>query len=183
MIGLFGGTFNPIHNAHLNLALTLQETCQLREVWFIPAHCSPFKMQQQDVLVPGSHRKRMVELAVEPIKDFRVLDIEIERPSPSYTIETLELLCQKYPQVVFGLMMAESVFKTLNTWHRSEELKNLVTFLVGGDLSSEGVIAVPRMDINSTMIRSRLSKGLYCGHLVPAKVLDYISENQLYSTN
>ena len=91
-VGLLGGSFDPIHLGHLNLAIELKEKWQLEEVWFIPAQVSPFKKNALPSL--ASHRLKMVELALKPFSQFFLSDFELQRPSLSYTIETVNYFCQ-----------------------------------------------------------------------------------------
>ncbi|MBS0623688.1 MAG: nicotinate (nicotinamide) nucleotide adenylyltransferase [Verrucomicrobia bacterium] len=176
LIGLFGGSFNPVHFGHLNLAIYLKETYQLSEVWWIPAHASPFRLHEP--MVSPQHRFKMVELALEGLEDFKVLDLEVCRPPPSYTIDTIRQLQSMYPNKKFALLCSEDVLEYLDSWKEAEELKKRVRILVGAREKQRD--SCPIMQISSTQIRKRLEKGLYCGHLVPSKVLDYISENHLY---
>src|SRR5947209_6515465 len=93
MIGIFGGTFDPVHNGHINLALEIQEAHQLDEVWFCPAQLSPHKLDQQPIEI--AHRLNMLSLAIKNISGFRMLELEAHRPGPSYTIDTLLALIER----------------------------------------------------------------------------------------
>src|SRR6185503_3252258 len=105
-IGLFGGSFNPIHMGHLNLACELKEKGGLDEIWFIPNSISPFK--KNEILIPGSLRSKMVELALERAREFRLIEEEIKRGGVSYTIDTLHtLLKNKQEGESFTLCLAE----------------------------------------------------------------------------
>lgn len=181
VIGLFGGTFNPIHFGHLSLALSIQEACQLSEVWFIPNNSSPFKME--DKKASPQDRYEMTKLAIEPIPSFKVIDCEIKREAPSYTFDTIVQLQQAYPNQTFAFMLSDEVYQQFDRWHKSDEIKKRIQLLIGSRGGQEGKIKTPLLEISGTQIRDRIKKHLYCGHLVPGKVLDYISENQLYSTS
>lgn len=193
MIGVLGGTFNPIHFGHIHLAISLKEACSLKEIWFIPANISPLRVKEESV--SPEKRYKMVELAVEDIPDFHVLDIEINRPGPSFTIETIEELLIKEHNLAW--LMGSDALKQFAQWREYERIAKLVPLLIGSRLPSQssslllfpedvkktiqqGLVEIPQMEISATTIRERLKKGLYCGHLVPGKVLDYIYENQLY---
>lgn len=175
--GLFGGTFDPIHFGHLNLAISLKESAHLDEVWVVPARRSPLKPEEETA--PDHHRLEMVKRAFDGIPGFIVSDIELTRPAPSYTIDTLEQIgpC--------ALMLGEDAFAHLDRWKEAKKILETVPLLVGcrqGE-NQKNCIQIPQMEISATDIRQRLKKRLYCGHLVPAKVLDYIYENQLYSSS
>ena len=141
----------------------------------------------------------MISLAIAPIKQFSLLDLELEREGPSYTIDTIHQLKRMRPQEQLHLILGEDQLAGLDRWKNIEELVQLAPPLIGarlGDffidisgLSANslkllhlGVSKIPLMDISSTEIRERLQQGKYCGHLVPSKVLDYIYQHQLYSS-
>lgn len=198
-IGLLGGTFDPIHFGHLNLAFELMEKSALDQVWFIPAQISPFKVDKTSHSI--DHRLAMVQLAIQDIPQFFLKDLEKERPPPSYTIDTLKTFIaeeayQPTPNQ-FYLLLGEDAIPTFLNWHLPEEIVKLVPLLIGSRLGIEkyelnqfshsirtaiekGYIRTRLMDISSTDIRKRLQKKLYCAHLVPASVLDYIQNHQLY---
>jgi nicotinate-nucleotide adenylyltransferase len=198
-IGLLGGTFDPIHFGHLNLAFELMEKRELDQVWFIPAQVNPFKVQ----FPPHSmdHRLAMVQLAIQDIPQFQLKDLEKERPPPSYTIDTLKAFIaeEAYSPTPnqFYLLLGEDSIPSFFYWHLPEEIVKLVPLLIGSrsgigeyELSKfslpireaiqKGMTLTHLMDISSTEIRKRLTQKLYCGYLVPAPVLDYIQKKQLY---
>ena len=171
---LFGGSFDPPHFGHLNLAIEMLERYQFEKVFWIPAARSPFKEEVSD---PG-HRLEMVKLATKDIAQFEVLDLEIKRKPPSYTIDTLEELnCDPDH---FSLLLADDIYHSFSQWKEAKKIEQKVEILVVSR-GNEG-ISIPKMEISASRIRERLKKGLYCGHLLPANVLDYIYENQLYYT-
>lgn len=192
-VGFFGGSFDPIHFGHINLALSLLEKGRVDEVVFCPANSSPFK-EGSPPSASKEHRLEMVKLAIAPIKQFTCFDGEVKRPPPSYTIETINFLIGKHPGVQYFLILGEDSLKDLEKWKEIEKLVQLAPPLVGSRISSslslpaflsdlikKGRVETPVMEISATAIRERLHKGLFCGHLVPSKVLDYISQNHLYS--
>lgn len=169
-IGLFGGTFDPIHFGHINLAVQLFEAHGLNELLFCPAWRSPFK---EASTASGEARKAMVQLAIEEIPHFKLLCFELDRPGVSYTIDTLRFLSAKHPGAELYLLLSQESFQEFPRWKEHAEILRLVKPLVG-----------PRgaaFEISSTQVRERLKKGLYCGHLIPAKSLDYIHQHHLYS--
>ena len=199
VIGIYGGTFDPIHFGHLNLAVELMEKGGLDEVWFCPANLSPYKMEGSQV--SAEHRVNMVEFAIGDIPQFKLLDMEVNRKGPSYTIDTIETLLalenqQENPRE-FRLLLGDDNIAGFFHWHRIEELVRLIPILIGCRHSirhrlehqgsttvynavTNGLVETSMMDISSTAIRERVGKNLYCGHLLPAKVLDYIYKNRLY---
>lgn len=192
-IGFFGGTFDPIHFGHLFLALQLAEAKGLDEVWICPAFCSPFKQNRQP-LASAEHRLEMVRLATEEIPNFKVISTEVEKEKISYTIDTLRALS---PARCHLLLSEESASQFMK-WKEPEEIARIAHPLIGcreisQHLDSQkddwknipflkaGLVLTKRMEISSTEIRERLKNKLYCGHLVPAKALDYIQRHRLYS--
>lgn len=200
-IGFFGGTFDPIHFGHIHLAVQLSEIHHLDRVLLCPANFSPHKSHDMPHM-DRQHRLRMVQLAIEDIGTFAVSDSEIKRSGPSYTIDTVRHLIDEHSRskekIAWHLLLGEDSLKEFHRWKESEELVRLAPPLIGTrmlitdwDLDfppallkalKEGITKIPLMEMSSTVIRERLAKKRYCGHLVPAKVLDYIHQNRLYST-
>lgn len=198
-IGLLGGTFDPIHFGHLNLAFELMEKKHLDQVWFIPAQINPFKMDVPPTSI--EHRLKMTRLAIKDIPQFHLKDLEKERPPPSYTIHTLQtfiaLEASKPQQNQFYLLMGEDSVPGFIHWHLPEEIVRLVPLLIGSrsglweyklddynlnirEAIQQGLTTTRLFDVSGTEIRKRLIQRLYCGHLIPASVLSYIQENRLY---
>jgi nicotinate-nucleotide adenylyltransferase len=199
-IGLFGGTFDPIHFGHLNLAFEIMEKKELDQVWFIPAQINPLKVQAPPTSM--EHRLHMVQLAIQEIPQFYLKDLEKARPPPSYTIDTLRAFIaeEAYQPTTnqFYLLLGEDAVPGFINWHLPEAIVELVPLLIGSRTGiwqyeldnfslpvraaiQEGLVPTRLMDISGTGIRRRLHQKLYCGHLVPASVLHYIQKNQLYS--
>jgi nicotinate-nucleotide adenylyltransferase len=199
-IGLFGGTFDPIHFGHLNLAFELMEKKKLDQVWFIPAQINPLKTQSFPVSI--EHRLKMVQLAIQDISAFHLKDLERERSPPSYTIDTLRSFITEeatnHAPYQFSLLMGEDSMLGFMQWHLPEEIVKLVPLLIGSrsgiwqyemtnfsmpvrEAIQEGLVTTRLMDISGTDIRRRFADGHYCGHLVPAPVLHYIQQHCLYS--
>ncbi len=186
-IGVFGGSFDPIHFGHLNLALELLEIHRLDQVLFIPAYCSPFKRNKPPEAKPED-RVAMLELAIEKIPQFEISTIEIERQGPSFTVETLRALHSE--QANLHLLLSEDALPRFKEWKEASEILKLAPPLIGSRGKVPPHSGLPRkcftltriMEISSTDVRERLKNKLYCGHLVPAKTLDYIHKHRLYST-
>lgn len=174
MIGFFGGTFDPIHFGHLNLAESLKEREGLKEIWICPAWQSPFKKGVKTA--SPQDRLAMCKLAIEDFPGFKVIDTEIVRGGPSFTIDTIRSL-----KGSFRLILGDDQVKSFDQWKEADELKKLAPPLIGARFG-EG-IKTPIMEISATDIRNRLAKGLPCAHLVPHKVLDYIFKNGLYCSS
>lgn len=199
-IGFFGGTFDPIHFGHLNLAIQIMEIHRLDQVWICPAYRSPHK-KEDPAPVLEEHRLAMLALAISPLNRFKLLDVELNRPGPSYTIDTIRFLLQEAKQQGavphMHLILGEDALEGLSAWKEVEELVKLAPPLIGsrqaGQISSpifhspaleqviqKGRTSISMMEISSTLVRKRLEKRLYCGHLVPDSVLEYIYKNKLY---
>jgi nicotinate-nucleotide adenylyltransferase len=198
-VGIYGGTFDPIHFGHINLALEIMEYHQLDEVWFCPANNNPHK--QEIISATAEHRLAMLELALADLPDFGILPNELERPGPSYTIDTLKELVNEenetsYPSK-FYLILGEDSVPGFYRWREPAEIIKLAPPLVGKRFFSEkslelegnpeiteallkGMTPTRLMEISATQIRDRVRKGLYIGHLLPAKVAEYIGHNRLY---
>lgn len=178
-IGLYGGTFDPIHIGHLNFAVEMKEKLGLDEVWLIPALINPFK--QNAPPIEASHRLNMCRLSIKGISFLKVNNIELKRKPPSFTVDTLRELTGKYHSVQFYLLLGEDTYVNFSKWKESEEITRLATLAVGACNGDSKRTKIRRIDISSTEVRERLKKNLCIRHLVPSKVVDYISKNQLYS--
>jgi nicotinate-nucleotide adenylyltransferase len=180
-IGLFGGSFDPIHFGHLNLALSLMEAHRLDRVLFCPSWLSPSKAEALH-RASAPHRLQMTRLAIAEIPAFSLLESEVQREGFSYTIDTVRaLLAGERRGSALHLILGEDAFQTLSAWKEADALRALAPPLVGGR-SGGGAhcTPIPLMEISSTRVRERIREGKYCGHLVPAKVLDYIRQHRLY---
>jgi len=188
-IGILGGSFDPVHFGHLNLGLSLAEACALDEVWCVPAALSPFKEHAPSAVSPA-HRLAMLNRAIASIPGWRALDWELKAQGPSFSIDTIRALAQD-TALQLHLLIGEDHLATFHLWKEAEALSRLATLLVGSrsshspDLASTRFearrIKIPLLDISSTTVRERLLQKKYCGHLVPAPVLDYIAQHQLYT--
>jgi len=190
-IGIYGGTFDPPHFGHLNLAIEMMERHHLDEIWWIPVYNHPF--QDKSTTSTISHRLEMVRLATEDIPAFKVLDIEAERIGPSYTIDTVRHLKEEFPEHQFFLLLGDDALAHFHLWKEPEEVVRLASPLIAtrkdvvvvlpDTLSpalqkamEKGITPIPLLQISSTAIRQRLKDGLYCGHLVPDRALEYIKK-------
>ena len=194
-VGFFGGSFDPIHLGHLNIAIELAEKHKLDEVYVCPTSQSPFKKEKPPIATKED-RRAMVTAAISPLPNFTLLDFELQKSVPCYTIDTIRELIAIHHKNNYFLLLGEDAIEHFHAWREVEELVKLATPLIGSRktksfnmkgltsaLSSsieKGLIQIPVMEISSTEIRDRIQKGLYCGHLLPAKVWDYIQQHQLY---
>lgn len=181
-IGIFGGTFDPIHHGHLILARDATETLQLDRVIFVPAAISPHKLERE----PASPAVRlaMVRAAIEGESTFVFDAMELERPPPSYAVDTVETLRQREPSAELFYLIGEDNVARLTTWHRFPELSEMVQFVVldrGGLNTEHPYRAIRRhLDISATDIRKRVASGRSIRYLVPSAVETIIRERQLY---
>lgn len=195
-IGIYGGTFDPIHLGHLILAEEAREQAQLDKVVFMPAKVSPFK-QNKDI-AEDKHRLEMVRRSVEDIEHFFVSDFEIKLNEVSYTINTLRAYRKVIPQneELFFIMGTDS-FLDIEKWYMSEELLNEFNFIVGGrpgyktkdvnalikKLSKKTKIIKLKnrlIDVSSTDIKERIGTGKNINFLVPKPVEEYINAFNVY---
>ena len=181
-IGIFGGTFDPIHHGHLILARDAVETLQLESVIFIPAAKSPHKLERKPTA--PEIRLEMLRAAIESEPSFAVDAMELERPAPSYTIDTVEALRQREPEAEFICLVGEDNVARLSTWHRFSELSRMVQFIVldrGGLKTAHSYPTIRRhLDISATDVRNRVASGQSIRYLVPPAVETIIRERQLY---
>ena len=187
-IGVYGGTFDPIHMGHLITAQYILEERKLDKILFIPAFVSPHKTQVYSI--DGKHRIEMVKLAIEGYDKFECSDYEIKKGGVSYTIDTLIELKKTYENI--ELIIGYDNLLSFDKWHKPDEIVNMAKLLVlkrkiGGDINQfnkyfgdANFIDSPAIEISSTLIRERLRKNLPIDFLVPEKVKEYIMTNNLY---
>jgi nicotinate-nucleotide adenylyltransferase len=178
-VGLFGGSFDPVHLGHVILAEAALEELQLERIVFIPAALSPFKTERPPS-ASNESRLAMLREAIASEKRFSVDDRELQREGPSFTIDTVRELLGDYPGVRFLYLIGADNLKDLHQWHKIEELRNLVDFAVldRGKISDLESCQLPvvrrRIDLSSTEIRERLAKGLSIRFMVPERVYDFM---------
>jgi nicotinate-nucleotide adenylyltransferase len=186
MIGLFGGSFDPVHHGHLIVAQVARETLGLEAVRFVPAREQPFKQGRHRT--SAEHRAAMLALALAGSYGLSVEPAELTRAGPSYTVDTLDELRQREPGAEFVLLLGADAAAELPDWHqghRIPELARVVVFARPGsavpvsDWISQA-IEVPAIDISATEIRRRARRGLSLRYWVPDSVAEYILAHQLY---
>jgi nicotinate-nucleotide adenylyltransferase len=181
-LGVLGGSFNPPHRGHIELARHAQEELALERVLLVPARISPGKPVEDD---PGpEHRLEMCRLAVAGVEGVEVCALEIEREGPSYTVDTLRYLHAAHPDIEITFILGADVASTLPTWHEAAELPALASFVVARRLGTEpepvGMLHMPVIDISSSVVRKRVRRGLPIEELVGPVVASYIAEHGLY---
>jgi nicotinate-nucleotide adenylyltransferase len=187
-VGVYGGSFDPIHNGHLITAQAVKEMRELDRIIFVPSYISPHK---QDVETSDiEHRVNMLQLAIKPIPYFEVSDVEINRKMVSYTVDTLRELSERYKHIEL-IIGYDNIFK-FHTWRQPDEIIRLAKLVVlrrklniprGKQNKFYRVAAFvksPFIQISGSVIRRRASENLPINFMVPEKVQEYILKNKLY---
>lgn len=196
-LGVYGGTFDPVHFGHLLLAERAREECALEEVWFIPAGAPPHKLGAQ--IAAGAARAEMLEFAVAGVREFKVDRRELQRSGPSYTVETLRELRRERPGDELFLLLGADSLRDLPLWREPREIATLATLLVVNrgaspppnlaplvhHLGEEAVsrirvVEMPGIDISASDIRRRVAAGKSIRYMTPRAVEQYIREHHLY---
>jgi nicotinate-nucleotide adenylyltransferase len=187
-IGLYFGSFNPVHNGHLIIANFVANYTSLDRIWFVVSPQNPFK--QKSSLINEHHRKHLIDLAIEGEKKLRTSNIEFKLPVPSYTIDTLTYLKDKYPTDKFSIIMGSDSFQNIKNWKNSQVLiKNYSIiiyerpgFKVDSKVLNEKVVLLkaPLLDISSTQIRQMIQEKKSIRYLVPDIVRQEIDNQQYY---
>lgn len=181
-IGIFGGSFDPVHHGHLILAREALETLKLEKIFFIPAAQSPHKKAAR--AASAETRWEMLRVALQGETNFTASRIELDRPPPSYSVETVEHLHREFPETKFFFLLGEDNLPLLKSWHRFNDLSRLVQFIVlerSGAIEDYEYPAVRRrIDISATAIRKRVASGLSIRYLVPDAVAEIIHREKLY---
>lgn len=188
MIGLYFGSFNPVHIGHLAIANYMVEYSALDEVWFVVSPQNPFKSKKS--LLEDYHRYGLVVRAIDDYPKFRVSNIEFSMPKPSYTIDTLAYLKDKYPQHQFSLIMGSDNLPTLPRWKNYQQiLANHSVFVYPrpGFRESEmenrpeiSVVQAPLMEISSSFIRKAIGQGKDIRFFMPQAAYNYLREMHFY---
>ncbi|MEO9872461.1 nicotinate (nicotinamide) nucleotide adenylyltransferase [Ekhidna sp.] len=187
-IGLFFGSFNPIHIGHMIIASLVKETTSVEEVWFVVSPQNPFKKNKK--LLHEFDRLDMVNAAIEDDYKFRSSDIEFNMPRPSYTIDTLTLLQEKHPDKKFHLIIGEDNLQSFPKWKNYQKILEHFGLIVYPrphtapsdliDQKSVKMIEAPEVDISATLIRKLLKEGKSIKYLVPDQVEEMIKVKGFY---
>ncbi len=188
-IGLFFGSFNPVHVGHLALANYISENSEIDEIWFIVSPQNPFK--ESEDLILAQHRVEMLKESIDDYEKFKVSDIELNLPTPSYTYNTLIELIKQNPNAEYSIIMGSDNLVTLDKWRNIDKIMELCSIIIYPrpgypPISPEvvksniSVIKAPVFDISSTLIREGLLNGKNYSFLIPKKAHDYIVAHGLY---
>lgn len=186
MVGLFGGSFDPVHHGHLIVARVAAETLGLDSLRFVPAREQPFKRGRHGAF--PEHRAAMLDLAVSGAPGLAVERAELERPGPSYTVDTLRALRAREPGVTLTLLLGADAAAELEAWHEAGEIPRLATVVVfarhGAPVPRSPLIArtieVPAIEISATDVRRRVKEGRSIRYWVPEPVAEYVTRHRLY---
>ncbi len=189
-IGLYFGTFNPIHIGHLIIANHMAEHSDLDQVWMVVTPHNPHK--KKSTLLDDYHRLYMVHLATEDYTNIQPSDIEFKLPQPNYTVHTLAHLQEKYPKYEFSLIMGEDNLNSLHKWKNYEVIlqnHNIYVYprLNAGDMDEQFAnhpkihrIGAPVIELSSTFIRNSIKNNKNVVPMLPSKVWEYVEHNLFY---
>ena len=199
-VGLYFGTFNPIHIGHVKIANYMAEHTDLDEVWLVVSPHNPHK--KKETLLDDFHRLEMVKIATDGSLTLKASDIEFDLPKPSYTATTLKLLQQQHPDDTFSLLMGEDNLRGFHTWFKSQEvLDNHKVYVYPRLITSQEQLSqelaidsiglsnhknvilckdVPIMNISSSFIREAIAEKKDVSSLLPEKVYDYLNNKNFY---
>jgi nicotinate-nucleotide adenylyltransferase len=186
MIGLFGGSFDPVHHGHLIVGQVAADKLRLDVLRFVPAREQPFKLGKHRT--SPEHRAAMLSLATAGIPGLAVELSELRRPGPSYTVDTLRDLRQREPDEELVLLLGADAAADLPAWREADQIPLLARVAVfarpGSPVSHSPlvstVIEVPAIDISATEVRERVSRGQSVRYWVPDDVAEYIKTHRLY---
>jgi len=187
-VGLFFGSFNPIHNGHLALANYMLEFTDLEQLWFVISPHNPLK--QKKSLLADYHRYEMVNLAIGDAPRYKASNIEFGMPQPSYTIDTLVYLKDRYPQLDFVLLAGTDILVTFHKWKNHQEiLANYSIYVYPrpgynatelADHSAISMIEAPMMEMSSSFIRQSIKEGKDVRFFMPLAAYEYMREMHFY---
>ena len=186
-IGLFFGSFNPIHIGHMAIANYMVEFTGIQQLWFVISPQNPFKVRK--TLLANHHRMELVRRAIGDDPRFRVTDIEFKMPTPSYTIDTLIRLSEQYPGNQFLIIMGSDQLPSFSKWKNAEEIIKHYPRIVyprpGHPVDESNhpnlrVMDAPLIEISSSFIRQAIKHGKDIGHFLPDDVWKYIDEMNFY---
>lgn len=186
---MFFGSFDPVHMGHLIIGEYFLNDCSIGQVWFIITPQNPFKADTE--LTGEQVRKEMLELAIDGVEGFKACDVEFNLPPPHYTVNTLKVLMENYPEREFVLLIGGDNLQVFHKWKNWEQILEMMPVYVypRPGFSLEGFEKYPRIiktnapmvEISSSAIRKNLADGLSARFQVPLKVYEYIVDKKLYA--
>ncbi|MFM2206355.1 MAG: hypothetical protein RL213_330 [Bacteroidota bacterium] len=187
-IGLFFGSFNPVHNGHMVIASYLAEFTDLEQVWFVVSPHNPLK--DKSSLLSDHHRLQLVKTAIGDYRKLKASNIEFSLPKPSYTINTLSYLFEKHPEHTFVLILGADNLETFKKWKNWEQILEAVELYVYPRRESDGgellhhpkvkVVDAPLMELSATFIRKAIREGKDVRYMVPGAVWEQMREMHFY---
>ncbi len=188
-IGLYFGSFNPIHIGHLIIANYIAQNTQIEQVWLVVSPQNPLKIT--NTLLNEYQRLHLAQLAVEQNPYIKVSDIEFKLPRPSYTIDTVAYLKEKHPQHSYSIIMGSDSFQNIHKWKNADILKKENEFIVyprdgfsikqvNNDIEKLEIIQAPLLNISATEIRKAIKQGKSIRYFVTDKVLEEIEKGGYY---
>ncbi len=190
-VGLFFGSFNPIHIGHLAIANYMAEFSDLNEVWFVISPHNPLK--EKTGLLAEAHRYYMVQMAVEDDARFKASNVEFKLPKPSFTIDTLTYLSEAYPNLDFAIIMGADQLPSFHKWKNPESIiQNYARYVYPRPGISDAEyskhiniikIEAPVMEVSSSFIREAVRSKKDVRHFLPNGVFEYIKEMHYYETH
>ena len=187
-VGLFFGSFNPIHTGHMIIANLAYQCAQLDEIWFVVSPQNPFKKNR--TLLHEFDRLDLVRAAIKDDFHFRASDVEFTLPTPSYTVDTLTVLSEKHPNHEFSLIIGADNLASFPKWKNHEQILAYFGLIVYprpnskpsplAEHPSVKIIEAPEMDISATLIRKMVAEGKSIKYLVPDGAIERIEAKKLY---
>lgn len=185
-IGLYFGSFNPVHIGHLIIGSFVANNTDVDQVWFVVSPHNPLK--KTSTLLNEYHRLHLVQLAIEKDEQLKTSNIEFKLPRPSYTIDTLTYLQEKYPNNDFAVIIGSDSYQNISKWKNYELLLKNYSFYVyqrpGFEVKATGenitVLKAPLLEISSTQLREAIREGKSIRYLVPESVQEEIERNHYY---
>ena len=187
-IGLFFGSFNPVHTGHMILANYMAQFTDLKQVWLVVSPHNPLK--KKSTLLADHHRLQLVRLAIADNSKLKASNIEFKLPQPSYTINTLTYLKEKFPKNQFTLIMGSDNLANLHKWKNYEQILAQYDIYIyprpendGGELKNHPkvkLVNAPLVEISSSFIREAIRNGKDMRYMLPEAVLNYVKEMHFY---
>ena len=186
-IGIFGGSFNPVHIGHMMLASYLTQWGYVDEVWLTLSPLNPLKDAAE--LLPDIKRLAMLSIAAKGADAIDICDIELSMPKPSYTIDALRVLAERYPEYRFKLIIGSDNWQIFDRWRSAQQILDdfgVLVYLRPGypvdkrHIDGMEVVDAPMAHVSSTFIRQAIAKGRNMNYFLPAGVYKYILDNKLY---